>query len=369
MPKPRDILLRLLLFVPVFSIAQHFENNFEIDQNQSFWLNATIVSDSTAYQGDAYSLTAENQEFGFGFQLDSREILNSHHSIDFKITAWIRFDQPAEKAFYILTINRDEQLLLWHAFDLTAGYTTANEWFYFSDSLSLPADLLQNSNLKTYLWNPSKINIAADQLSHSFSRASIPDYLPENIDFSESEGIPKVLAQNKYFELLFFPETGSLLVADHRGKAITKSWSVYTALQGENKLKVSRSQRWKLRRIKQKGVEKTIVLVTRNALSRSKIQFNFNWESPQLEVSMQSRFRGKGQLERQALVIGFEDSLSRVFRKNRLIDSVNFQNAYYLDQQGFLTGQNRRAAGIYPATKLSSLQYSQRINAAFLNLD
>jgi len=369
MPKLRDILLRLLLLLPVFSIAQHFENSFEANQNQTFWLNTTIVPDSTAYQGDAYNLTPANQEFGFGFQLDSYEILDSHHSIDFKLSGWLRFDQPAEKAFYILTINRDDKLLLWHAFDLTANFTTANEWFYFSDSLSIPADLLQNSKLKTYLWNTSKINIAADQISHRFSPAHIPDYLPKNIDFSAAEGIPKVLAQNQFFELLLFPETGSLLVADQNGKPLTKSWSVYTALNRKNTLIKSQSQQWKLRRIKQKGDKKQVVLVAKNALSRNKIQINFDWESPQMEVSMQSRFRGIGQLERQALVIGFEDSLSRVFQKNRHIDSINFQLAYYLDQQGFLTGQNQRTAGIYPATKLSSLQYSRRMNAAFLNLD
>lgn len=369
MPKLRSILLRLLLLFPVFSVAQHFENSFEASQDQTFWLNIATVSDSTAFQGSRYNITPANQEYGFGFQLDSHEIQDSYNSIDFGLNAWLRFDQTPEKAFYILTINRDEELLLWHAFDLATNYTAANEWFNFSDSLSIPADLLQNSILKTYLWNPSKINIAADQVSHNFSPATIPDYLPENIDFSEISGTPKVLAQNQFFELLLFPNSGSLLVADHRGKPITKNWSVYTALHRKNELKESQTQHWKVRRIKQKGDKKQLVLVTKNGLSRNKIYINFDWESPQLEVSMQSRFRGKGQLQRQTLVIGFEDSLSRVFRKSRHIDSVNFQDAYYLDQQGFMTGQSQRAAGIYPALKLSSLQYSARLNAAFLNLD
>ncbi|MDY0077183.1 MAG: hypothetical protein RBR87_07880 [Bacteroidales bacterium] len=369
MPKRRNILLRLLLLLPVFSIAQNFENSFEAKQNQTFWLNTTIVSDSTAYQGDAYNLTTADQEFGFGFQLDSRKILNSHHSIDFKLSGWLRFDQPTNKAFYILTINLGDKLLLWHAFDLKTNFTTANEWFYFSDSLSIPADLLQNSTLKTYLWNPSKITIAADQVSHSFRPARIPDYLPKNITFRDNEGSPKVLAQNRYFELLLFPKSGSLMLADQRGKLLTKNWSVYTALKHKNELKESQSQQWKLRRIKDNGNKKQVVLVSKNALSRNKIRINFDWKNPQLNIELQSRFRKKGHLERQALVVGFEDSLNRVFRKNRHIDSVHFQKAYYLDQQGFLCGEKQRAAGIYPAAKLSSLQFSQQINAAFLNLD
>ncbi|MCK9453072.1 MAG: hypothetical protein M0Q90_15365 [Bacteroidales bacterium] len=369
MPKLRNILLRLLLFLPVFSIAQHFENSFEANQNQTFWLNTTIVSDSTAYQGDAYNLTTANQEFGFGFQLDSREILNSHHSIAFKLSGWLRFDQPAEKVLYVLTINRNEQPLLWYAFDISSSYDAVSKWFYFADSLSLPADLLQNSTLKTYLWNPSKINISTDQISHNFSTAIIPDYLPESIVFHENEGSPKVLAQNRYFELLLFPKSGSLMLADQRGKLLTKNWSVYTALQHKNELKESQSQQWKLRQIKDNGNKKQIVLVSKNALSRNKIRINFDWKNPQLNMELQSRFRKNGRLERQTLVIGFEDSLSYVFRKNRHIDSIHFQNAYYLDQQGFLTGQNQRAAGVYPALKLSSLQYSQRMNAVFLNID
>ncbi len=369
MPKLRNILLRLLLLLPLFSIAQHFENSFETGQEQGFWLNTSVVSDSTAFHGKSYNLTPENQEFGFGFQLDSREIQDSHNSIDFTLNAWLRFDKAPEKAFYILTINRNNELLLWHAFDLAASYTATNEWFKFSDSISIPADLLQNSILKTYLWNPSKINIAADLVSHNFNTAIIPDYLPEKIDFSEISGAPKVLAQNHFFELLLFPENGSLIVADHRGKPLTKNWSVYTALHRQNELQESQSQRWKVRRIKEKGNKKQLVLVAKNKLSRNKIYVNFDWESPQLEVNMQSRFRKKGQLERQALVIGFEDSLRRVFRKNRHLDTINLQDAYYLDQQGFLTGENQRTSGIYPALKLSSMQYSKRLNAAFLNLD
>lgn len=369
MLKLRNILLRLLLLLPVISIAQHFENSFETNQNQSFWFNTTIVYDSSAYHGDAYNLTTSNQEFGFGFQLDSREIHESYNAIDFKLSSWLRFDQHAEKAFYILTINRNDELLLWHAFDIAKDYTADNAWFYFSDSLSLPADLLHNSVLKTYLWNPSKINIAADQVSHSFSPAAIPDYLPENIAFAETAGTPKVLAQNHYFELLFYPKSGSLLLADHRGRALTKTWSFYTALQRKDALLESQSRHWKVRRIKEKGNKKQLVLVTKGALSSNKIVIQFDWDSPQLEIKLLSRSRKKGKLQRQALVMGFEDSLSYVFRKNRHIDSIHFQHAYYLDQQGFLTGKNQRVAGIYPALKLSSMQYSTRLNAAFLNLD
>lgn len=369
MPKLNGILLCLLVLLPVFSIAQSFKNNFEATQNQATWFNTIIISDSTAFEGNAYNLTPANQEFGFGFQLDSREIQNSHHSIDFGLSAWLRFDQPAEKAFFVLAINRDDQLLLWHAFDLSTNYAAANKWFYFADSLCISADLLQNSSLKTYLWNSSKINIAADQVSYSFKPATIPDYLPEHIVFSEVQGSPKVLAQNHYFELLLFPESGSLLIADHRGRPLTKAWSVYTSLESKDKQIESQTQHWKLKRINKKGNKKQLILVAKNDLSNNKIEISFEWDNPQLEVSMRSRFRKKGQLQRQMLVIGFEDSLSRVFRQNRHIDSVNFQNAYYLDQQGFLTGLNQRAAGIYPATKLSSMQYSHSLNAAFLNFD
>jgi hypothetical protein len=305
MLKMRNILLRLLLLFPVISIAQHFENSFETKQNQAFWFNSTIVSDSSAYHGDAYNLTAANQEFGFDFQLDSREIHESYNAIDFKLSSWLRFDQSAEKAFYILTINRNDELLLWHAFDIAKNYAADNAWFYFSDSLSLPADLLQNSVLKTYLWNPSKINIAADQASHRFSPAKIPDYLPENMAFVEKAGTPQVLAQNHYFELLFYPKSGSLLLADHRGRPLTKSWSVFTALQQKDGLIERQSTDWKVRRIKEKGDTKQLVLVSKNALSSNKMFIHFDWESPQLGVKIHSRFRQKGQLERQGFVIGF----------------------------------------------------------------
>ncbi len=175
--------------------------------------------------------------------------------------------------------------------------------------------------------------------------------MPENIAFAETVGTPKVLAQNHYFELLFYPKSGSLLVADHRGSHY-KNWSVYTALQRKNEIIESQSRHWKVRRIKEKGNKKQLVLVTKGALSSNKIVIQFDWDSPQLEIKLLSRSRNKGKLQRQALVMGFEDSLSYVFRKTGILIPSISSMLIYLDQQGFLTGKNQRVAGIYPALKL-----------------
>ncbi|MBU2557493.1 MAG: hypothetical protein KJ578_06920 [Bacteroidetes bacterium] len=369
MPKCCDILLRLLVLLPALSIAQSFENGFEINQNQAFWYNTSIKYDSTAFAGKAFNLAAADQEFGLAFQIPSKQLAHTSNSINLMLEAWLRFDQPAEKAFYVLTINNADELLLWHAFDLTQNFSAANEWFHFADSISIPADLLQNSSLKIYLWNPSKITISTDQIIHVFQEANIPTYIPDSIDFPEIEGIPTVLAQNRFFELLHYPESGALLVADNRGKPITKPWTVFTQMQARRKSVTSLTSQWKIRSSRSKNDKTRLVLVAKNTLSRNKIHIDFEWGNPQLSIEMQSRFRKSGLLDRQALVIAFEDSLNQVFRKNRLIDSVDFQKAYYLDHQGFICGKADRSSGIYPASQLSSLQFDQKQNSAFLNLD
>lgn len=358
---------RVLLFWVVPMQAQQLVQDFENVKPTDNWFNLHIYSDSTAFSGNSYALIQHTQEFGPGFTLNFNPDI-PFPGILFRFSAQIRMEYLEKKAFLVLSfLDSTNKQQYWHAFDLRGPSQEENHWYAMSDSVAIPADILQQTYLKAYFWNPEKTTIAIDQLILHQQKLLLPDYLPQSVQTTKPIGRPKVLSQNRFYELLFFRENQTLALADNRGRLLTNGWLTHTQLTHKNQ--PQQNSRWKLRRIRQKDDKTYIKLVNKSGLCRTFLEIITEWDNPSVQYKIKTRYRKRTELEQQSLVMEFTGQLSQVYRKNRHIDTTDFQLQYYLANEGFRYGTDNQSISLYHPSKLSSIQLDTYNNQAFLNLD
>ncbi|HOI33532.1 MAG TPA: hypothetical protein PLC47_12235, partial [Bacteroidales bacterium] len=226
------------LFVVPFWITsllgQQLVNDFEEDKPTDNWFNVHIVSDSTAYSGKSYALIHPSQQFGPGFTLNFRSDTPFPGTL-FHFSAQIRMEDPEKKAFFVMSfLDSNNKQQYWHAIDLKSTSHIKDHWYLVSDSVAIPADILQQTYLKAYFWNPESTTIAVDQLIFSQQKLLLPDYQPQSVQSTKPIGWPKVLSQNRFYELLYFKENQSFALADNRGRLLTNGWLTLTQITVKN---------------------------------------------------------------------------------------------------------------------------------------
>lgn len=359
----------LFLLCFTFSCYARQVQDFENDSLPNAWFNARIVSDSSAYSGSHYARVDASQQFGPAItQAFSPE--TPFPGLRFRLKVLLRMQETIKKAFLVLSfLDSNDRQLYWHAFDLHSPDSVPEKWYAVSDSVDIPADILRLSRLRAYFWNPEATVFAIDDLELSHSTFDPPDYLPKSLEVIKPLGQPRVIFQNRYYELLYFNDNHSLILADNRGRQLTEGWSVLTSLNRKKQPHNEQSATWKLRRIRQKDGKTHIRLVNKSKWSVTKMDVISAWDDPLIEYELKTRFKKRAELDQQALVVEFNSPLNEVYRKNRQIDSIHFQKQYYLDNQGFRFGKDEQCISLYHPSKLSSIQLDSYTNQAFLNID
>ncbi len=371
MPEPRKLLgsfLSLLLLVPALVSAQHFYNDFESQTAVSPWFGVTTVADSTAVSGKFIGQVLPKRQYSLGVELAIPQI-PVQLPLEIRFDAWFRMTQPPHKAFYVLTLNRNDSLVYWYAIALAKFYKEANQWFRCTDSVVIPADYAKGTKLKTYLWNPAGEQLDADNASIQLKTTELPSYFPDPVQEAYATGKPMVLALNAYYELQWFRESKSLIIADGRGRALTKPLQVVSQMLVGKDTMSAESATWRKESVSNTGDTRKIILRSNNKYSNNKLIIKTSFDSPNVQFELHTRYRKKGHVIRQALLIEMLEQPSRIFRKNRLVDTADFQAEYYLQQEGFFAGHSKRLLGTYHNPGISSMQYQTKRNSLLINLD
>jgi len=358
----------LLLCLKLSAYAQQAQD-FENESASNPWFNTQIVSDSSAFSGKRYARIAASQQFGPAIT-QTFSPRQAFPGLCFHFEAQLSMQEPHKKAFLVLSfLDSTNKQLYWHAFDLRRPDAAAEKWYAVSDSVDIPADILRQTKLRAYFWNPEAAVIAIDDLILNHSELDTPDYLPKASEAEKPLGRPKVSYQNPYYEFLYFDDNQSITLADNRGRLLTESWGILISLNHKNQQHTALNSAWKLRSIRQKQGKTHIRLVNKSKWSRTKMDVTTAWDEPLIEYELKTRFKKPAELNQQALVVRFNSPLSEVYRKNRQIDSSHFQKLYYLENQGFRFGKDEQSISLYHPSKVSSIQLDSYNNQAFLNID
>ncbi len=357
----------LLFTFTLQSQSLFLKNNFEKEESgKDFWTAATRTFDTTAFEGNYLHQADTILPFSLGMSFPLPDSL-SHKNLLLIFSAAIRFRKPIEQATYVISLLRADSLLYWHGVKMDILPDSTGAWHVLSDEIKIPASYLEQAELKAYIWNPAGEAFDIDGIRFSLESFTLPSIMPE-LPAPAFEGFPKVLAQNRFYELLLF-EGKKVVVADKRGMPLAGPLG-YTMETTENGQKAYHySAQWKHKRTVENGDKKSIQLFQHNRDEILRLTITAEWDSPQLHFQIESRQRRTRKIHRKALAIPFYDQPKWVFRKNSLADSSDFQQEYYLDSHGFIIGNDSRSITSYHQTGISSLQLGTESKTILFNLD
>lgn len=343
----RTLLVPFLLLLPLFVAAQTYVNDFE-GQSALPWYNVNVETDSLG--NHVYHCTTDN-EYGLGFELPVTENL-ANKNIHLKYGFQCQFPSDTINGFIVVSVNK-----LWQGYPFSDYAKDSTRQFAVNVDLNLPADYLKDGTLKVYLWNPQHNSIIIDNAEMAITAEEMQCYLPENQHYTTSGEAIK--PRSKFGHYSYFDDSQSIVLTDKNETPLT--YPIYLEnefiLNGDTM--TTFSNQW-----------------TRNRSDNftaiddyCSTKMVFDESRNQIGIDIRSTFKQDVRLLRQAVVIPFIDSTLTVYRRNRHVDTTDFQNAYYLDREGFTIGEGERCVGTYHQTGISSIQLDARHHAAHFNTD
>jgi hypothetical protein len=187
----------------------------------------------------------------------------------------------------------------------------------------------------------------------------IPSNIEKNIILSSN----KLRIVNENYSLII-DSLGKVNVRSAHGQTIVSSISYFSALENER-------ENWGLKKILVSKLNDSTLNIHGNGPNHSVVNVSFITHRflPEINVKINTFYKYKSIVDHEALVIGFNVPLSKVYLKNRKIDSTNFESEYWLQQEGVRFGANESSALIYHTPNVSSLQLKTDSRLLFVNLD
>ena len=190
----------------------------------------------------------------------------------------------------------------------------------------------------------------------------LPQSYPNFID-SLPEGRNQISLENRWYTLIV-DQKGRISVKTKEGKVIISALTYYAKFDGQNEnwglqhasAKLVNDSTIEINGTGPKNVKVTIVLIKKPDIPRIDIQTKINYSTNTV-------------VQREALVASFGVPVAEVYRKNRTVDTANFESEYWLQNEGVRFGNGESSGLIYHTPSVSSLQLETKKNTLFINLD
>jgi hypothetical protein len=355
-----------MLLVAQVLQSQVFYTSFEPDEPLAYWQNARPVADSAAVSGYHVNRIEENHLYAQGLRYPVADSL-FHCNISISFSGWFRFASQPQDAIYVISLLRHDSLVYWYGIRLANYIDSLNHWCHVETSINIPSNYVLNGTLNAYVWNQSKETFDMDDVSFSIQRMDIESFMPAIVQ-SAAADMPKVLTQNHFYELLYFPRSGSLIIADKRGRHLTLPLQLYAAYYDQG-VSVEVNSKWRF--VGQKHYGDHILTGLRHNASWGVVNLilETDFHSPKIHFMIEERLRAPKRWKRRTLVIPFYDDVEKVMRKNSLEDDHFIQPEYYLDRQGVVIGSGSRSLSLYHLSGVSSAQLQTKTRELLVNLD
>ena len=313
----------LLIYIATFFLfgaakAQTFSNDFDNQYTwYQPWFNLNILADSTNSDGNFVCLCDSTREFGLGFSIEAGKS-HPHQNVNCRYEFLFKTDAEVTQASVVFSIDNENGNRYWQAFPLAHYQADASEWSLMQLSLNFPADYLEDSELKSYVWNEGKERLLFDNAELEIQTILSPSYQPEiELDASSSA-----------FEFIPFVE--------------------YINADGDT--------------------------LSDASVLETKLEDGWNWHgNPNSIVGRYTRFKitfnEDVKLLRLALLMPLPEGKLTVYRRNQHIDTAYFQKSYYLDREGFSIQNDSLSMSVYHHLGISSLQLNTENRTACFNID
>lgn len=172
-----------------------------------------------------------------------------------------------------------------------------------------------------------------------------------------------IIIKSTYYTLEAYT-CGRISVKSPEDESIISDMKYFSSYEGYN-------DNWGLQNVSVNQENDTSLSISGNALSGTRINVLFiaHRTKPKVDIRITTKYNSAVTVIREALVAELDVPISEVYKKNRQIDTRNFQSEYWLHNQGVRFGSGSRSSLLYHTPGISSLQLNSEKRSLFINLD
>jgi hypothetical protein len=353
-----------LFFAGMLAHAQTFSTGFEAEEGSDSFQLVFPIEDSSSFSGRYLSRLPVGTEFSHVFEYQLPDSLKGKN-LEISISARYRFAAETGRCYFVADISHEDKNLVYRA-DSLASFNSTGNWAKFEAGTKVPADMTTNSRIKTYFWNPSNIAVDLDELEVRIAVLHTPSFIPE-MEIPTIKGRPRVLAQQGIFELLYFPTSESVAIADRKGRLLTGPLGILSA--SKNQKSSHYKAKWRVyKQYENTDGTRITVLRNRSGLFRNRLTITTN-KTSLIEVSLSSFSTRIKALGRHSIVLPFTELITEVYRDNGQLDTAQFQHEYYIGSGGLTAGKDDRCLHIFDPKPPVSMQLDTEAKLLLVNID
>ncbi len=350
--------------------AQEFFIHLEDSVHSPVWLNLQTIDSGYAHSGSHYSVADSAEQYGLGIESKFPEKFKDKNTW-LKVEGWVKSNKIADKASFVTSLLLDNKQKYWQNFYFSELIEQAETWYFFSDSVKVPASITNDGKFKAYLWNNDfKDTIAIDDLKISFAESKNPSFIPiiPEEKNQKSKGNKDLLFSNDFYKIVHFSNDESIKIYSINDSVLVSDFSYFIHYQQSGKNQ-SDHQRFIFKSVKSKALGTKITLESNTKTSKVLVELNCKSYLPEINFEVSEKYRKEQFIHHEAIVIRIEQPVNEIYRNSRKSDHSNFQSEYWLDNQGVKFGMNNESIIIYHNPGISSLQLNTEQNKLWINLD
>ena len=376
----RKILILSLFFIIITSVTSclhnvnenkssqnihTFFNDFEEENNNYIWKNQYVKTDSSAFSGNNICECPADQMYAFGFDLpidDSIGNRNAYITFEMMLKAETRTN-----AKFVLSLQNGNENLLWKSFPLSDGFAQENQWYRTNFELNVPNDIIKGSKFNCYVLNEGFEHFYIDDFSFSVEYYDIPTYVNEIREYETPKDLKKISETNTLN--IFYSEKGNnIVLADDKYNIITKPLSMfYSLIVNDDTVEVQLAG-WDLL-TDVNGNKDVYKFKNDNKIVATELTISFDDNDSNVNFDLESTYLKDVKVLKSSLIFPFLNDDFTVYRRNPFVDSVNYQDVYYLDKEGFSLDLEGKQLNLYHPENVSSIQLDAKKSIAYINSD
>ncbi len=364
----RQIILSVFLIIVASSAnTQVLFNSLEDSTYATHWIGLQTIDSGFAHSGMHFSAIDSAHPFGIGLESLFPEVSRGKN-VKLKISGWVKSEVAFDEAVFVLSLKEKDENLLWKGINLGPLVLENNQWFYFSDSLNIPASVSAAATIKAYLWNSdSKNRMGMDDLKFEFSAVENLSFFPDvdaSIQNNYAPGNP--IFGNSFYKVYYNRNTEEIKVLSRDGEPIIDNVGYYEEQKQKSK-KIKKQLPLQFKKVNE--LEDGSDLIFKVKASSIQITLQCKKDSPEIQFQIKSKYKRNQEFIRQSLVLKAGQEVTEVYRKNRKSDLGNFQDEYWLDKEGVKFGTSKNSLIVYHTPHISSLQLKPADSLLIVNLD
>ena len=376
----RKILVLSLFFIIITSVSSCFNNinenkssqkihtyfnDFEEENQNSIWKNQYVKTDSSAFSGNNICECPADQMYAFGFDLPIVDSIGNRNAI-FTFDMMLK-SEVKPNAQFVLSVQNGNKNVLWKAFDFSNGFDKENQWYKANFEFNVPNDIIKGSSLNCYILNDKFEHFYIDDFSFSIEYYNMPTYVNEIVEYESPKHL-KSLTENTAINLLYSEKENKIIIADNNQNNITKPLSMFYSLVVNNDTTEIQFADWELL-INVNENKDVYKFKNDNKIVVTELTISIDDNDSNVNFDLESTYLKDAKVIKSSLIFPFLNDDFTVYRRNPFVDSVNYQDVYYLDKEGFSLNLERKQLNLYHPENVSSIQLDTKKSIAYINSD